>query len=56
MDADDPRGLLRWFDELDDPRRADNVMHLRPDMLTIASLAAGYGAERAEAGPDARRA
>jgi predicted transposase YbfD/YdcC len=45
MDADAPRGLLRWFDELDDPRPGHNVMHLLSDMLVIAVLAVICGAE-----------
>ncbi len=45
MDANAPGGLLRWFDDLDDPRPGHNVMHLLPDMLAIAVLAVICGAE-----------
>jgi len=44
MDAEAPRGLLRYFDEMTDPRH-HNVQHLLSDMLAIAILAAICGAE-----------
>ncbi|HOF31803.1 MAG TPA: ISAs1 family transposase [Burkholderiaceae bacterium] len=45
MEANAPGGLLRWFDELQDPRPGHNVMHLLSDMLAIAILAVICGAD-----------
>ena len=45
MAANTPDGLLRWFGDLEDPRRGRNVMHSLSDMLAIAILAVLCGAE-----------
>lgn len=44
MDADAPRGLLRYFQDIDDPRH-HNVHHRLSDILAIAILAVICGAE-----------
>lgn len=45
MDADAPRGLLRYFSDLVDPRPGHNVLHRLNDMLAIAIVAVICGAE-----------
>jgi len=45
MDASSPVGLLRFFDELDDPRPGTNIMHPLTDMLAVAITAVICGAE-----------
>ena len=45
MDADAPRGLLRWFQDLPDPRPGQNVMHSLTDMLAVAIIAVVCGAD-----------
>ena len=41
MEANAPGGLLRWFDELQDPRPGHNVMHLLSDMLGVEPVEEG---------------
>jgi len=36
MDANAPGGLLRWFEDLPDPRPGHNVMHRLSDMAALA--------------------
>lgn len=45
MDANTPSGLLRWFEDLEDPRPGHNVMHSLSDMLALAILAVMCGAD-----------
>ena len=45
MDANAPRDLMLFFEDLPDPRPHHNVMHLLPDILTIAILATLCGAK-----------
>lgn len=45
MDANTPEGLLRWFDDLEDPRVGHNIQHRFSDMLAIAIIAVLCGAE-----------
>jgi predicted transposase YbfD/YdcC len=45
MDATAPRGLLRYFQDLPDPRPGRNVLHPLPDLLAMAVLAVLCGAE-----------
>ena len=44
MDAEAPRGLLRVFDELEDPRVERNKLHRLSDILAITLLAVICGA------------
>jgi len=45
MDVDAPRGLLRFFDELEDPRMDRTKLHSLDDMLFITLCAALAGAD-----------
>ncbi len=46
MDAQAPRGLLRFFDDLDDPRRlSGNYRHGWSHLMAIAILAVLCGAQ-----------
>jgi len=45
MDANAPGGLLRWFEDLPDPRPGHNVMHRLSDMVALAILAVLCGAD-----------
>lgn len=45
MDANAPRDLLRYFQELPDPRPRHNVMHRFSDILTLSILAVICGAD-----------
>lgn len=45
MDVEAPRGLLRIFDELEDPRVERNKLHCLADILAIALLAVICGAD-----------
>lgn len=45
MDADAPRGLLRHFDELEDPRVERTKLHRLDDIIALAILATIAGAD-----------
>jgi len=45
MDVEAPRGLLRWFGELQDPRKDRTKLHLLSDILVIALCAVICGAD-----------
>lgn len=45
MDANTPGELLRWFRDLEDPRKGHNIQHRFFDMLAIAIIAVICGAE-----------
>jgi len=45
MDVEAPRGLLRVFDELEDPRVERNKLHGLADILAITLLAVICGAD-----------
>jgi len=44
MDVEAPRGLLRFFDEIQDPRMDQTKLHLLSDMLVITLCAVTCGA------------
>ncbi len=45
MDVEAPRGLLRWFGELQDPRKDRTKLHLLGDILVITLCAVICGAD-----------
>ena len=45
MDVEAPRGLLRFFDKIQDPRMDRTKLHLLSDMLIITLCAVICGAD-----------
>ncbi len=51
MDVEAPRGLLRRFDEVEDPRVERTKLHRLPDILVITLCAVICGADRKKVRP-----